>query len=319
MKKYLILFSVLFFGLLFILPAQAQTVPKMTIAKMVSPDPVATGAELTYTINFTISDAAVTGLVLTDEIPANTTFVSASDPGKYDAATNKVTWNYGNYGQGNHAVVLKVKVYSPLANGTVIKNTATIDSNETEPLTDSVETTVSSAPVLTMEKTVDKAKAVAGEMIYYTVKITNSGTDTAKNVQLNDALPAGFILENNSYNMAYNFGDIATGESKATTYTVKIDTGITAGNYTNTASVTADNHSEITDSVDVYVTLPIVLGEEIVEKPAPQEEVKPLVAEEEIKVLGEEEELVATGIGLLNLIGGLILIGTGLFLRKKIE
>lgn len=318
MKKYLFIF-LLAFGLLLALPSQAQTVPKLTLTKIDTPDPVSANADLTYTINFTIADAAVTGLVLTDEIPANTIFVSASDPGKYDTPTNKVTWNYGDLNPGNYVTVLKVKVSSPLANGTKINNKATIDCNETEPLTASAETTVSTAPILTMDKTVDKTKAVAGNTINYTVKVSNSGSDTANNVKLADTLPAGFTFENGTYIMAYSFGNIEAGKTVANTYAVKIDASMVAGTYSNTATITADNHANLTDSVSINITQPKVLGEETVKQQPKEKEAKPLATEEEVKVLGEQEELVATGSGLLGLLGGFILVGTGFFLRKRIK
>lgn len=321
MRKYLFFLSILLVsGFCLALVAKAETVPVITLAKLDTPDPVAAGANLTYTLNFTISDADATGVVMTDEIPTNTSFVSASDPGQYDPLTNKVTWNYGDLKIGiNEVVQLKVKVYSPLPNKTVITNTAAIDSIETEPLSDSEETTVSTAPILKMEKLVDKATANAGETINYTIKLTNSGTDTAHNAKLTDTLPAGFIFDNGTYTMAYSFGNIEAGKTVATTYAVKIDAGTAAGAYTNKAEVTADNHTKISDSLDVNITMPKVLGEEVVAEPAPQEEVKPLGSEEEIKVLGAEEELVATGGGLLLIISGLVLAGTGLFLRKKVK
>jgi len=282
--------------------------PVITLTKLDTPDPIAAGADLTYTLNFTISNAPVTGLVMTDEIPANTTFVSASDPGIYDATTNKVTWNYGDLAAGNYVATLKVTVYSPLANGTKITNTAIIDSNETDPaVTATAETTTSTAPILTMDKLVDNASPLAGDTINYTVKITNSGTDAATNVKLTDTLPAGLtFVDNGTTAMTYSFGNIESGKTVATTYAVKIDSAIAAGTYTNSAIVTADNHADLTDSVDVAVSVPIVLGEET-EEPAP-----------EVKVLGEE--LPETGANILfTILSGLALVGSGFILRRKAQ
>jgi len=290
---------------------QAEVVqPTMTLTKLDTPDPVAAGANLTYTLNFTIANASATNVTMTDEIPANTTFVSASDPGKYDATTNKVTWNYGNLAAGNYVATLKVKVYSPLANGTKISNTAIIDSNETDPVvTATAETATSTAPILTMDKLVDNATPTAGATINYTVKVTNSGTDTAKNVKLTDTLPAGLtFVDNGTATMTYSFGNIESGKTVATTYAVKIDSTIVAGTYTNKAELTADNHAKLTDSVDVAVSVPKVLGEETVQ-PAPVEEVK---------VLGVE--LPETGANaLVMLLSGLALVGSGFILRRKVQ
>lgn len=285
--------------------------PTLNIAKLDTPDPVAAGANLTYTLNFAITGADATGVVMTDVIPTNTSFVSASDPGKYDTLTNTVTWNFSNLAKGNYVVVLKVLVYSPLANGTKIANTATVDTDQTDPLSASSETTVSTAPILTMTKLVDKATGNAGDTLLYTVKVTNSGTDTAKAVKLTDTLPAGFtFVDNGTATMTYSFGDIEPGKTVATSYSVKIDASVVAGTYTNTATLTAANHANLSAVKSIDIKTPVVLGVET-EQPAPVQE---------IKVLGAEEELPVTGAPLIGTILISLVSSAGItyLIRKKI-
>src|SRR5436309_2829252 len=83
---------------------------------------------LTYTLSYSnTGNANATGVVLTDTVPANTTFVSATASGTL--ATGVVTWSPGILAAGaSGSVQMVVRVASPLANGTLITNsTYTID------------------------------------------------------------------------------------------------------------------------------------------------------------------------------------------------
>ncbi|PYS97102.1 MAG: hypothetical protein DMF50_01730, partial [Acidobacteria bacterium] len=120
----------------------------LTLSKSDAPDPVNAGSNITYTLSYANTGGQnATGVVITDTIPANTSFVSATAGGTLAAGV--VTWNIGNLVAGASASVqLVVAVASPLANGTVITNgTYNIDSNETAPTNGAaITTTVSSAP-----------------------------------------------------------------------------------------------------------------------------------------------------------------------------
>src|SRR5206468_388594 len=116
--------------------------PVLTISKTDAPDPVNAGSNITYTISYSNSGTAnATGVVITDAIPVNTSFVSATGGGTLAAGV--VTWNIGNLAAGaSTSVQLVVQVASPLANGTVITNgTYSIDSNETAPVSGAAVTT----------------------------------------------------------------------------------------------------------------------------------------------------------------------------------
>ncbi len=248
--------------------------PVITLAKIDSPDPVAAGANITYTLNWTVSNASATNVVLTDVIPANTTFVSASTPSAYDSGTNKVTWSMGTVATGNYVTTLVVKVASPLANGTKIDNTATIDSTETDPVNAAAQTTVSTAPILSVEKIVDVTTANPGQTVNYTVKVTNSGTDTANNVKLTDVLPAGFTAKDDGTGtVIHSFGNIAAGETVSTSFAVVIGSTVTAGTYTNVVQVVGDNHSQVAAQIALNVVVPQVLGEKTEVTPAPKPKV----------------------------------------------
>src|SRR3989442_12486627 len=146
--------------------------------------------------------------VITDTIPANTTFVSASGGGTLAAGV--VTWNIGALAAGGSgSVQLVVQVGSPLPNGTLITNGAyNIDSNETAPLAGaSITTTVTSDPILNISKTDSPDPAVAGtDNINYTLSYSNTGTANASGVVITDTVPA-----NTTFVSATAGGTLAAG------------------------------------------------------------------------------------------------------------
>ena len=94
-----------------------------------SPDPVPSGGTLTYTINVANNGPDdATGVVLTDTIPASSTFVSRSTTKGTCSGTTTVTCNIGALANGESATVTIV-VTAPTTAGT-ISNTADATRNE---------------------------------------------------------------------------------------------------------------------------------------------------------------------------------------------
>ena len=105
---------------------------------------VPAGDQLTYTFTYDNSgrDLNVTGVVMTSTIPSGTTFVSAT--GNYSIGGNTITWDIGNilpYAP-TASVKLVVQVDADLAAGTIIENSATIDSDQWGPATVGIDTCV---------------------------------------------------------------------------------------------------------------------------------------------------------------------------------
>jgi len=149
--------------------------PYLNLIKTSSPEGVVEpGDEITYTICFSNSGLiAATGVVITDLIPANTTYVTGSvtepappiatppplpdpaieyrtDTGDWVSPPEPPTvtglrWNIGQLVTGTtHCVSFQVQVTSQEGSG--ITNIATIDSNETDPLDDTVYDPFPTAP-----------------------------------------------------------------------------------------------------------------------------------------------------------------------------
>jgi uncharacterized repeat protein (TIGR01451 family) len=109
------------------------------VVKAVDQAEAAYGATLTYTLHVTNPSAAnLTGVVVTDAVPAGTTFVSASDGGTCDDPCTTVTWPARDMAVGDSFdVTFKVTIDTPAAaaDGSipseVILNTGAVDANET--------------------------------------------------------------------------------------------------------------------------------------------------------------------------------------------
>ena len=114
------------------------------------------GDTLTYTISFDNSKNAfdVHNVVINDTLPAETTFVSASDGGTYAPATHTVAWDIGTLtaGAGPFSRTLVVEVKADTPQGTTITNHVKINSDETGPSWASEDTLVCvAAPAATIE------------------------------------------------------------------------------------------------------------------------------------------------------------------------
>jgi uncharacterized repeat protein (TIGR01451 family) len=120
----------------------------LNLGKTGSPDPVAPGGNLTYTLTYNNADKdfQVTNVVLVDQLPPETTFVSASDLGTYDPATHRVIWDIGTLPARattqTRQLLVRVKADTTAE---LITNYATIVSTETTLSTKSVNTNVSLA------------------------------------------------------------------------------------------------------------------------------------------------------------------------------
>ena len=58
--------------------------PRFTLTKSDAPDPVAAGSTITYTLGYqNVGTNNATGVVVSDALPANTTFVSATAGGTW--------------------------------------------------------------------------------------------------------------------------------------------------------------------------------------------------------------------------------------------
>lgn len=234
------------------------------------PATVIPGNSLTYALAWSIGgNTPATETVLTDSIPANTTFVSADQGGVVNDGV--VSWNLGTRNPGEEGVVtLVVKSLSPLANDSAISNTATLDSAQTEPVSDTVLTTVTSQTSLSIKKTLKNQLFVnPGGVVTYTVVVTNAAiaTNRANDVIMTDTLPNGFLfVDGGGSTKTYTLGHIMPGTSVTRDYDVRVAATQEVGVYTNTVKAKGSNTPEVIATANIEVRLGAVLGSEAAPK-----------------------------------------------------
>jgi len=115
----------------------------LNFTKMDNADPIASGSNLTYMLCYdnTANMTPVSNVVITDDIPAGTTFVSATGP--FATTPTTVTWSIASVAAGAAQVCYDFVVNVTAADGATLLNSATIDSTETPPTTQTESTAVS--------------------------------------------------------------------------------------------------------------------------------------------------------------------------------
>ena len=109
----------------------------LSITKTASPDPVTTGDDVTYTVTVTNNGPdPATSVVVTDDLPAETTFVSCSSTGEgvCGGSGNNRTVSFPLLPSGqSETITFVANVNCSVADGTVISNTATVSSSTPDP------------------------------------------------------------------------------------------------------------------------------------------------------------------------------------------
>ena len=216
------------------------------------------GANLTYTVAVTnLGPAGATNVIVTNQLAAGFTFVSASAAGVNSSGF--VLWTIPVL-PANGKTNLTVTVFA--VEGGTFTNLAsgisdTLDLNATNnngTLTNAqVRTVVSALADVAVFKTGDM-NVQAGGTVNYSITATNNGPSTAANVVVQDVLPANATLQGASgiYSVSNNLivwaaVDLAGGT--ATTFNVSV-TAPTSGALTNIASSTSTTPDSNTNNND---------------------------------------------------------------------
>lgn len=161
--------------------------------------PVQIGENLVYTVAYkNPSDCGKTA-VITDRLPEDAKFVSASDGGVYDRESHTVTWTMETGAHAKGEVSVKVKVLES-ASGKDIENRAFVDMDEAHigTVTKNGDTEdghtrnyVPRKQVLDAEgQDIDRENVAAGDIVTYRITYKNDGY-TVRTVAIDDILPAG--------------------------------------------------------------------------------------------------------------------------------
>lgn len=253
-------------------PVQVGASADISVVKTASPSPVTPGSLLTYTL--TISNAGPStadNVLLTDAVPAALANVeySINNGASYQPWPGSLP--LGSLAPNNMRTVLLRGQVSPAAEGTIV-NTAVVSSttpdpdptNNTDTNTTDVITTGAAADIA-VTKSAQPATVSPGQLLTYTVGITNQGPDAADGVTLYDEVQlsgAEFSTDGGvtwrPWSNPYLIGRLAAGESRTVLIrgTVPQEARGTIANTAVATSATPDpDLSNNTATVDTPVTL----------------------------------------------------------------
>jgi len=237
------------------------------VADAGSPNPVAAGSNITYTI--AVNDygpSAADNATLVANVPGNTTFVSIAAPAGWScvtpnagAAGNVVCTNVDMPGGTAATFTMIVKVNSGTANGTVITATATVNSSVNDPNptnnSASVSTVVGTAAggELTVTDAASPNPVQDGGTITYTQVVANTGSSAATGATFTEitptnttyvsiGAPAGWTCT--VFPPQCTAATIAAGASATFTVRYKVNATVPAGTLINdTVTVNASNQA----------------------------------------------------------------------------
>ncbi|MBS0321678.1 MAG: DUF11 domain-containing protein [Proteobacteria bacterium] len=182
----------------------------LSIRKTASPSVVAVGANVTYTLTPRFEGGTPPGalppnlITVTDTLPANVTYVSASgsgwtcDTGSLPLITCTMP---GPYTGGNYTNLPAITIVATATAPGSISNTAQISGPESDPVPDNntstIGVTASNNADLHVTKTASLNPLVPGQAFTYTLHVTNGGplaVAAGQTITITDPLPAGLTL-----------------------------------------------------------------------------------------------------------------------------
>jgi uncharacterized repeat protein (TIGR01451 family) len=252
----------------------AQAVSDLALTKSVDDPTPDNGDTIVYTITVTNNGPAdAVSIEIEDVLPASgLTYDShTATDGTYTFASGM--WSIDFLADAATAT-LDITVTVTAVAGTVINNTASIDSAGQVDPDSSNDTASASVAVggtdLSVTKTGDKGTPATGEYLTYTITVTNNDVDNAAtNVVVNDAIPTGTSYDSDTPSGSTTYDDVsgdwtagtlaANGGSASLTLVVLVTGGV-GSTITNTAFVSTVDQPDPDTSNDTASYVAIVQG-----------------------------------------------------------
>ncbi len=203
---------------------------------------------------------AATNVLVSDTLPNELTFVSATNGGVWDPNTRTITWNIANLAANDGLSLSVTATVNAGTQGTNPQNTVTVTSDQGSTDQHTAIIHINNA-ILEIFKTTDQANYNVGDNVVYNITVDNEGPDQATNVVVTDTLPAGLtfvsatnggVWDPSTRTITWNIGDLANQFTATVTATVTGDAA--AKTLVNTATVDAEqlDHA-LTATASIYV------------------------------------------------------------------
>jgi len=242
------------------------TTPALGISKS-APTMVAPNAIFTYTIVVANGTGiTTTGTIITDVVPANATFASASDGGVQ--AGGVVSWTVPGQFVDGSTITRTFQVTASSSSGVnIVNDDYGVSASNWTTFTAGSPITTTVAPLdLSVSKT-GPAVAIAGRTLVYQIAIDNTGVATATNVVLTDTLPLSTTYTSDDSGithtepisgvLVWSFGGVPSNTTPTFNLTVTVDGGVASGTWlTNTVGVATDTAGDDpSNNTDQWATL----------------------------------------------------------------
>ncbi|HEX9112661.1 MAG TPA: hypothetical protein VF845_14365, partial [Terriglobales bacterium] len=252
-----------------------STQADLKLTKQASATAVA-GGTINYSI--TVSNAGpddASGVIITDPLPAGTTFVAPSCTAAAGATCSlqgsTLTINIPTLpNTASATVTFQATVDPTIPDGTVLSNTATVQFNGTnlDP-TNSASATTAVLNRADLAVTIQQSPATVllGGVITYSITLTNNGPATASNVVVNDSQPGGVAFTSctgvasgctlSPGSATINIPSLPSGSSAVITITGVLVSGSDGAVVANTVSVTSATPDPISANNSATATFTI--------------------------------------------------------------
>ncbi|WIV13898.1 DUF11 domain-containing protein [Proteiniborus sp. MB09-C3] len=226
----------------------------LSVVKTGTPNPINAGDMINYTIDVANAGPGdAQNVVLTDAVSPQLLGAEYSTDGGITWLPWTGSYDIGTLPGGASTTVLIRGTVDPSTPSGFIFNTANVTSTTPDPNPDNntstVITEVNAIPAdLSVVKTASPIPVNAGEMLTYTVDVSNAGPGNAQDVVLNDAIPpqllgAEYSIDGgvtwNPWTGSYNVGTLPVGATTTVLIRGKIDPSTPPGPIINTANVTS--------------------------------------------------------------------------------
>ncbi len=252
----------------------------LAIAKTSNPTIQTAGSNVTYQLTATNNGPnAASNVVLTDNLPAGVTFVSAAPPAGTSCSPSGqlVTCTSSSLAYpGTIVVPITTTVAPGTSSGTALTDVASVTSATGDDVTGdnsaSATTQITTSADVALTKTVSPNPVAAGAPVTYTLRASNNGPSTANAVTITDPLPLGLnytsstpagVCTNNNGVLTCAVGALAPNASSTVTITAGVASNVAAGTITNTATASSTTPDPVSSNNSATAPVAVITSADL--------------------------------------------------------